>query len=148
MLNISLASRTSVLAQLNRISDMKEDYDGKTAEGSGSLAYVQHGTRQSGIIYNCIERGLSSKEATVIVNLWRGGQDIPLYPICKSAIQYFITQNPCVKTSKIQTKKSGKSDVESTWAIGRRNQANQIDQQIMLGYIAKFGGNDSYDGTR
>jgi hypothetical protein len=72
MLNISLASRTSFLAQLNRISDIKEDYDGKTAEGSGSLAYVQHGTRQSDIIYDCIERGLSSKEATVIVNLWRG----------------------------------------------------------------------------
>jgi hypothetical protein len=74
-----------------------------------------------------------------------GGQDIPLYPICRLAIQYFITQNPCVKTSKIQTKKNGKSDVESTWAIGRRNQANQIDQQIMIGYAAKFGGKDSYD---
>jgi hypothetical protein len=145
MLNISLNSHTKVHAQLTRISDLKEAYNGKIAEGSGSIAYIQHGTRQADIIYDCVQKGLSSKETTVVLNVWRDKQEIPLYPICRSAVQFFITQNPCVITSKIQAKKSGKSEEGSEWAIGRCNQANQIDMQIMIGYAAIAGGKDSYD---
>jgi hypothetical protein len=53
MLNISVNSHSKVYEQLNRINDLKEEYDGKIADGSGRYAYIQHGTRQADIIYDC-----------------------------------------------------------------------------------------------
>lgn len=89
-------------------------------------------TRQADILYDFVERGLSSKESTVCLNIWRGRQVPPLYPICRSTIQLFISQNPSIKTSKIQAKKSGESDIGCDWAVGRCNQAKHIDQQLKI----------------
>jgi hypothetical protein len=137
LLNISQNSHTIVLNTLKMISAAEIEYDGKVSTGSGREALILHGTTQANIVCNALEAGLSSKETACLLNMFRENLETPEEPICRSAVQGFMTRETCIKTRKIQAKKSGKADKNCLWARARLAQALQFREQLLLGFLDK-----------
>ena len=141
LLNISKNSHTTVLNTLHKIVASDIEYLGKVSLGQGRVALIQHGTEQSTIVCNALEQGLSSKETACLLNMYRERQEIPEEAVSRSAVQGFMQRSNCIKTSKIQCKKSGKDDSNCLWARARLEQATQFRDQLLLGFLDK----DSFD---
>jgi hypothetical protein len=122
-----------ILQKINEEYVLK--YNGKLSSESGNAGLLHQGTEQANIVCNALEAGLSSSEATCLVNFHRERLEIPLEPICRSAVQGFKKRSPFIKTTKIQAKKSGKDDPKCQWAIARLNQSLQFREQLYLGFI-------------
>lgn len=94
LMNISRNSHTSILEILQKINE--EDvfkYNGKASSGSGNAGLLHQGTEQANIVCNALEAGLSSSEAACLVNFHRERLEIPLEPICRSAVQGFMKRS-------------------------------------------------------
>jgi hypothetical protein len=141
LLNIPSNSHSRVLEILQRVSKEEREYTGQVQRGSGRKALIQHGTLQANIVYRSLKGGLSAKESTCILNMFRDKMDPPMEPLSRSAVQGFMTRSDCIKTRKRQLKKSGKDDPSCQWAQARQAQAEQFLEQLALGDLPE----DSYD---
>jgi hypothetical protein len=103
--------------------------------GAGKIASIQHGTDQANIVYRALQQGLSAKESTCVLNMYREKLEIPEEPLCRSAVQGFIKRSDCIKTRKRQLKKSGKDDSNCAWAKARAAQAEQFREQLLIGFL-------------
>jgi hypothetical protein len=57
-----------------------------------------------------LEKGLSVKDATCVLNMYRENLPEEEGPLSRSAVQGFMSRSKFVKTRKRQSKKSGKDD--------------------------------------
>ena len=136
LLNINLHSHGIVRQTLQQLANQDISfYKGSVQKGSGSKALILHGTVQADIVYRSLMQGLTSKESTCILNMYRAKLDIPELPLSRSAVQAFITRSDCIKTRKRHQKKSGKDDPSSQWAKARQEQAEQFREQLYLGFL-------------
>ncbi|KAJ1411518.1 hypothetical protein B484DRAFT_336069, partial [Ochromonadaceae sp. CCMP2298] len=65
-------------------------------------------TPQADVVYRALESGLSSTQATVILNMWRAARNLPA--VSWSAVNGFVGRSTVVFRSRRVTKKSGKED--------------------------------------
>jgi hypothetical protein len=107
LLNIPSNSHTRVLEILRLISKEEKQYNGNVQKGAGKEALILHGTVQANLVYRSLQQGLSSKETTCILNMFREKLDPPEEPLSRSAVQGFMLRSDCIKTRKRQLKKSG-----------------------------------------
>ena len=135
LLNINTRSHDVVRRTLQSINEINKVYDGSIARGAGAKALILHGTTQAEIVYKSLQQGLSSKESTCILNMYREKLDIPEAPLSRSAVQGFMQRSDCIKTRKRQPEKSGKDDRCSQWAKARQEQAEQFKEQLFLGFL-------------
>ncbi|KAJ1424247.1 hypothetical protein B484DRAFT_464846 [Ochromonadaceae sp. CCMP2298] len=101
----------------------------------GRTAKIQELTVQAKIVYDALETGLSTTQAGVILNEWCTGQDPPLAPVSWSAVEGFVLRSDVINRTRSQTKKSGKEDAGSNWAVARECQAKQFRRQLELGKL-------------
>lgn len=135
MLNIPKSSHSRVNEVLGNICDLKVEYHGKRLEGSGKVAAIQHGTAQADIIYRALQQGLTAKESVCILNMYREKLPVPGVPLCRSAVEGFISRSDCIKVRKRQLQKSGKDDPGCGWAMARTAQAEQFREQLLIGFL-------------
>ena len=62
------------------------------------------------------------------MNAWRQKRNLPI--VSWSAVQGFIQRSSIIDRSKRLTKKSGKDDPNSPWAMARLEQALQLRYQL------------------
>jgi hypothetical protein len=135
LLKIPSNSHSCVLKLLRKFSDGVTEYDEKITRGTGRDAFIKHGTDQANLFYRALQQGLSAKESTCILNMYREKLTIPEEPLCRSAVQGFIKRSECIKIRKRQLKKSGKNDSECAWAKARQAQAEQFREQLLIGFL-------------
>ena len=103
---------------------MKYTHIGKTV--------IQDYTAEANIVYDAYEKGLSSAQVTALLNAYRANVKPPLCRISKSAVDAFSKRSEVILRQHRQTKKSGKDDENSSWAIGRLKQSIQFRYQIEM----------------
>jgi hypothetical protein len=112
---------------------------GKRYDANGNFSLrgvhraIEDKTEQAIIVYKAESRGLGTPLTTVLVNAWRSEQVPPLPPLSYSAVENFVTLSPILIKQRRQTKKSGKTDAESTWCKARKAQAEQMKRQLAMG---------------
>lgn len=135
MLNIPRSSHSRVHELLQKVSSLPVDYSGQRSKGTGRVALVEHGTAQADIVYRALQQELSAKESACILNMYREKLPVPEEPLCRSAIQGFISRSDCIKVRKRQLQKSGNDDPTCVLAQARTAQAEQFREQLMIGYL-------------
>ena len=137
-LGIPSGSRQSVINILRNILKTPNDelYDPNANMSSrGRHGSIEPDSTEAQLVYNALEKGISICQTAVILNLYRESL-IPIKdPISWSTVERFIEASPVVYRHRRQTKKSGKDDVDSTWAIARVQQCQQFIRQLDNGEI-------------
>jgi hypothetical protein len=137
-LGIPSNSRTSVLHIVDRIyecHDANVVYDARaTMATRGRKCKILEYDEQAKIIYKTLGSGLGISNATIMLNNWRLQNNQPV--IAWSTVQSFCEQSDVVSILRRQTKKSGKDDEGTAWAIARLAQCEQWRRMYNVG-IAK-----------
>jgi hypothetical protein len=102
----------------------------------GKTPCIMDCTPQADVVYRALESGLSSTQATVILNMWQAARDLPA--VSWSAVNGFVGRSTVVFRSRRVTKKSGKEDEGFTWALARLAECKQFLEQLRLGKLAKI----------
>jgi hypothetical protein len=90
-------------------------------------------TLQAAVVYRALQSGLSTTQTTVIVNMWRSARALP--SLSWSAVNGFVARSHVVYRSRRMSKKSGKEDEGSPWALARVAQCTQFLKQLRLGKL-------------
>ena len=86
MLKIPKNSHSNVKKTLLQISQEKDHYSSTNAAGAGRPPLIDEGTAQAEVICRALECGLSVKDATCILNIYRSNLDPPLEIVSRSAV--------------------------------------------------------------
>jgi len=95
-----------------------ERYSAKTCLQNKKDYIISNESQDAKIIYEAMKQGLSSVQATFIVNVHRESKGREC--ICHSTVYRFLKSSPFVDICIRTVKKAGKSDPTTKWAIARR----------------------------
>eukprot|EP01034_Spumella_vulgaris_P034523 gene34523-42580_t len=105
----------------------------KTQQRNGLIIDL---TPQAQKVYDAVEAGISVGMITTTLNVWRAAQKIPpLEQLSYSAVEGFIDRSEILRRGRRTTKKSGKDDPETAWAMARLAQMQQLKTQFAMGKL-------------
>ena len=109
-----------------------EEYDG-SGKYKGRNFKINRDLPEAKVIYVAMQAGVGITETTVMVNQFREEKSEDNEPISWTAVKNFIHSCKCMKLGKRRTKKSGKEDDATPWALARLAQAQQLKTQLEIG---------------
>ena len=119
------------MADIVAAAERGENYDGShVAPGRGRPAKVIPGSPDAQRIEGMLLTCYGAPQATVLLNLARSQRKDNHVPISVKAVDHFVQNNPRLRCLKRPTKKSGKDDKGSAWALARMAQAKQWLEQL------------------
>jgi len=152
LLGIPAGSRGSVVKAMRDIHEANEAgelYDPSKGikAGRGRKALIEDLTPQAEVVYRSMESGLSLGNTLTLVNQWRRVRSMP--PLSYGALQRFVKASQVMVLEKRHTKKSGKDDKTTNWAVARLAFCKQLLRQLakavrMLAAAHGTGGGATY----
>ena len=122
-----------VLEDFTAAGAADERYDADACLRHGAAPKLELDMEEGQLAAKCLATGMGLVHATIQVNEMREAMTPPRPPISWSAVQSFEARCPAISTKKRATKKSGKTDETSEWAIARVAQCKQMQRQLKLG---------------
>jgi hypothetical protein len=140
-LNISQNSYKSVTNIMYRILEDKVNNfttkfnpNANYISNCGRNAIIKDGDPSAQVIYKAIESENSINMTTCILNQHR--KEHQQDDVSVSTVKYFIKQSDLISSNLRGTRKSGSSDVNSPWAVGRYVFADQLKEQLRLAALS------------
>ena len=134
LLNIPDGSRASVVKAMRDIHEAHEagelyDPSKDVKGGRGRKALIEDMTPQAHVVYRSMGSGLSLGNTVILVNQWRRVRSME--PLSYGALQRFVSESTVLVLEKRATKKSGKADKTTNWAVARLAFCRQLLRQLM-----------------